>query len=216
MKKIILFVGITILLMFSVAQATVYPSFTFNLDLGNAALIEQGTVAPYATVQIDLTSETTATVSFTSDYIMFDTGMIMLNVNSSSPFGVSLPPILTHNGEEYPRIDTGNPSDFGNFNLILKNFDGPNDGVSSYYFYLTAGSGSSWASASDVLTANEDGHLAAVHIYDEDATCPAGSQNCTSSLSGFATNKVPEPTSMLLLGSGLLGLALYSRRKFRK
>ena len=35
-------------------------------------------------------------------------------------------------------------------------------------------------------------------------------------IAGFTASPVPEPTTMLLLGTGLLGLAEWERKKFKK
>lgn len=209
MKKVLLLTGLALLLMFSVAQAT---PITYDLDAGNAALLASGVSTPYATVLVDLTDSTHATVTFTSNYVMFDSGMIDLNINALN-FSYVLPHIATTPEQTInPQMTgTGNISDFGLFNFTVKNFDGPKNGVKSYTFYLEDLSGT-WASASDVLIANKDGHFAAAHIF------PAAIWTKCSTLTqtGFASNKVPEPNTMILLGSGLLGLAFYGRRKFRK
>jgi hypothetical protein len=212
MKKTILFVGIAILLMFSVAQAT---PFTFDLSVPNSALSPYS--GPYANVSIDLTSATTATITVMgySGYFLGSEDILALNtVGSATASGFSFD-ANPNSGNDLDTkvigIGSGNVSDFGNFSLALHAFDGYPWSTPWFSFTLTKTSGT-WADAASVLTLNSDGFLAAGHIYVNGG--PSGAL-----VTGFAGNgipQVPEPSALLLLGSGLLGFALYNRRRFKK
>lgn len=194
--------------------------YTFDLGLGNSAI--SGFTGPYATVDIQLTDATTATITFTSltndgnIYLMGDGGTVGVNVNAASwtlgtitgsnaGTGFSLGPFS--NG------GAGNEDGFGNFNQTINSFDGFKDTSDIVSFVLTNTSGS-WADASNVLTGNADGYLAAAHIFV--TSDPANASNGALA-TGYATNggssSVPEPGSLLMLGSFLVSGLMLARRK---
>jgi hypothetical protein len=200
MKKIILFVGIAILLMFSVAQAD---QITFYLGVGNAAIADYP--GPYASVTIDLTSATTAVITFEGlvqdayTYLLGKAQMIDLNVNANS-FTVDGSPPSAQQADG-----------FGHFNATI---DGPNsfnDALQSYTLTLVNILGS-WSNASQVLVDNATGYMAAAHIIVDNG----GTAALATGYAGNGVTQVPEPNTMILIGSGLLGFALYNRRRFKK
>jgi len=105
-----------------------------------------------------------------------------------------------------------NEDGFGSFNQTVNSFDGFTHSSDSIEFVLTNTSGT-WADAASVLTFNSKNHLAAAHIFV--TSDPADAENgaiVTGFASGSTIPSVPEPTTMLLLGSGLIGLAGYGRK----
>jgi hypothetical protein len=190
----------------------------YQLGLGNTAVSPY--TGPYVDVLVDLTSATTAEITFTSlsngseTFLLGDGGAVAINVNalgwtvgsfSSSNAGTGFTPgPLTDDGSK-------NVDSFGLFNQVIKDFDGYSHTADEISLVLTNTSGS-WLSAADVLLENANGYVAAAHVFIADCatsvSCDAGTPALTT---GFVT--VPEPSTALMLALGFVGLA--ARRRAR-
>lgn len=187
-------------------SATLARANTITYTLNESNLSAPPYTGPYGTVQVNLTDSTHATITFTGGsgggftYIFGAAQMVDVNVNATT-FTVS----VTSPGTAAYSPGAQNVSTFGSMNLSIDNSDGNTDATSPVIFTVTDTSGT-WLSASDVLTADNQGYFAAAHIFVRDA---AGANPTT----GFAgtktttTNRVPDGGSTIaLLGMGLLGL----------
>jgi len=177
--------------------------------------------SPYAHVKIDRATDTTATITFTGDttggftYAFGAAQAIDVNVNATT---FTVGPIVggllfTHSPpcSPLPSPCAGNVSQFGNFNMTLDNTDGFNDRFSTVAFGLTDSSGT-WASASDVLIADDKGFRAAAHIFVTAPSC--GDAACVTGFAGDGgLAPVPEPATLLLFASSVLGLGFTGRKR---
>jgi hypothetical protein len=197
--------------------------FTYTIGVPNTALATK--TGPYATVTVDRTSSTTATITFDSlinggyIYLMGSENSADVNVNATSwtlnnVTGTALPGF---SGPSLSDTEDKQVDGFGDFNQTLKEFDGFQYSLDEISFTLTDNSGS-WGSAADVLTANAAGYLAAIHAFP----CSEAGAGCTNQQNniqtGYAANgtvpsPVSEPAGLSVLGVGLLGLGLARRRK---
>jgi hypothetical protein len=182
-------------------------SINYTLNTPNTSI--SGYTGPYATVNVNLTDSTHATITFTGNTVGGNTFLFGgaqfadVNVNATT---FSLVVLLPGSTTGY---SSQNVSGFGKFNAAIDNFDGNGFAVSSVSFTLTDTS-STWADAANVLTADDAGYSAAAHIFVRNVT---GGNPAT----GFAGNGSNPPvvpdggSTMALLGLALAGLGSVRR-----
>jgi len=195
-------------------------SITYELKVASTSDGElAGYPGPYGTVTVDLTSPTTATITFASltaggnIYLFGDGRSVDVNVNAAS-FSVSA--ISGSNagtgftpGPPYG-VTTGFADGFGYYNLAITSRDGFYSSQDLLTFVLTDLSGT-WASPTSVLTRNASGYLAAAHIYVTEDPAVWAVENLKAQ--GYAAAVPDGGMTAALLGLGMLGLGFFARRK---
>lgn len=190
---------------------------TFNISNPNSGI--SAYTGPYATVEVNRTSSTTATITFTSlvhggnIFLLAGAGAVDLNVNAT---GFSVGTITGSNsgtGGFTPgpwTTGSGNVNGFGVFNLTVDSFDGFQHSSDTISFTLTD-TGGTWGSAGSVLAANANGSTAAIHGF---ITASPADAHGTVLATGYASNgqEIPDGGSTVaLLGLAMLGIGSVRR-----
>lgn len=203
MKKLILMIIVFTLVPAVVFGAIVEPISVFNTPKPGLAL-----PAPYANMYITVQDEVAHVyIEGIDDYNMSQ--FIGMNVTQNAlasnfsfwpPFGNDVTPEFDNQSAITPPQISG---DFGNFNVNLNFKDtGYNGSFHGIEFDLTAPA--AWGSANAVLLVNAKGFDAYTHIFS------GVFDNSGSRITGFVA-EAPIPGSLLLLGSGILGLIGWRR-----
>jgi len=167
----------------------------------------------YGTVTVSLTGQT-ATITFQAntalDYHFIDSSAAAVNVNASS-FTFNLLQDASFNNVSIGNIPQNGVDGFGIFNLVINNTDGWADRVNTISFTVTNTSGTSWASASDVLAFN--GHSQNGGPFDAAAHVATAGGSLTFFVAehGAGVNVPDGGATVMLLGAALGALGMVRR-----
>jgi hypothetical protein len=193
-------------------------SISFDLTVD-----EHGGTAPpadSALVTVDLTSPTTATVTFAGENVggnQYYMTEAFINVSGTSSIASVTGTTYTGATAAFTTATNQSLDSYGQASYEIRDTN-THDNDSQIVITLDATGGNTWASASNVLTPTT-GYNPAYYSQGFDAYVAAGDSgttgyagNDTEDLAGYLA-PAPEPPSLLLLGTGLLGLAFVAFRK---
>ena len=202
-----LVVSLALFAVVALGSAAVANADAVLINTPNSGL--SGSPGPYATVTYVLNGgNIDVTVQMTAGFEAFGTGIGNNGIFGFNVVGSTAGLNITGLPAGWSFAPAGGQMDgFGNFDVTLSCCNPP-DAVSSFSFTISRTGG--FSSASDIFEANSSGAHFAVHIAPTNGN-PTGFAADTGTPS-----EVPEPTSMLLLGTGLATLGAGLRKRFKK